>query len=84
MNSCCAPIYIYILLGGCIWTQARIQKYFDKFKNVGSILTYTKNGLVSWYDDKEISSGLNVLKLSKKKKKKVSKMYTVLSIDFSI
>ena len=42
----------------------------------GSILAYTKNWLVSWSDDKELSLGADVIGLNslKKKKKKKGKL----------
>ena len=49
-----------------------IDKVFnDRIRNLGLFSAYTKNWVMSWSDDKELSSGANAikLKLSKKKKK---------------
>ena len=61
-----------------MWVLVRSTgKVFGSYiRDLSSIAIYTKNWLVSWYDDKELSSGVNViswnsLSLKKKKKKKV-------------
>ena len=50
-----------------MWWKGDItyNKRFD-----GSILTYTKNRLVFWYDDKELLSGADVISWNFLKKKK--------------
>ena len=87
---CIIYVYVWLMIQSCdiTWIYSWVPinstgKVCNGWiRNLGSIPAYTKNRLMSWSDDKELSSGADAIRWNFLKKKKKKSLFHYLPIKY--